>query len=213
MRYAGSKRAGMPGRAVAAAGAIAAIVAAVPPMASCASGKPSHSIEASTLFPSASGFACIQTDGEEDYCPRLVRDLSLRDTLTEADRAKAARRLEGVRTAVFRAELAVPESATCPPATVPPPGPCMLVRNVDPIPYADAIRRALSEAGFADAIVRVARTDDPAPAGGVVYAVPLDLRGSDSGTVCVLGHSNGNRSGGMGPMLVGTRPGGICMST
>jgi hypothetical protein len=67
----------------------------------------------------------------------------------------------------------------------------------------DAVRRALAYVGYPDAVVRLARPDDPAPAGGIVYAVPV----RDACIVGYLATLKGPYSGG----AAGRYPDGTCL--
>jgi hypothetical protein len=63
------------------------------------------------------------------------------------------------------------------------------------------IARARRDAGYPTAVVRPARGVDPAPAGSVVYAVPV-------GPGCVIGYRDGEAGG---SIPAGTLPGGSCL--
>jgi hypothetical protein len=65
-------------------------------------------------------------------------------------------------------------------------------------------RRSLAAAGFDDVTVRMARPDDPAPAGSVIYAVAV-------GPACVL--LDQTEPGPPGDeQIVGKRPDGNCLA-
>ncbi|MFC6020132.1 hypothetical protein ACFP2T_28560 [Plantactinospora solaniradicis] len=68
-----------------------------------------------------------------------------------------------------------------------------------------AAERALAQAGLADSVVRVARPDDPAPDGALVYALRM-------GDGCVVGYLDVGR--GDGDHLVGgLLPNGQCLAS
>ncbi|WP_250002115.1 hypothetical protein [Actinoplanes sp. M2I2] len=70
----------------------------------------------------------------------------------------------------------------------------------------ERIRRVLRDEGFPDAVVRLARPDDPAPAGAVMYAVTLP------GDICIVADvelGNGARPAD----ITGTLPSGRCLDT
>jgi hypothetical protein len=62
---------------------------------------------------------------------------------------------------------------------------------------------ALRRAGFTDSVARVARTDDPAPPGIVVYAV-------GDGPACIVGYTDGTST--LGRYIAGRRPDGTCLA-
>lgn len=112
---------------------------------------------------------CDAVSGE--HCARLLADLGARAPLTDEQRRAA----EATAEQAVRTFTAAPAGAT-----------------------ADAMRRALAEAGFTNAVVRASRPDDPAPAGGLLAAVA-------DGRACILlfedatgphGHVGGQLPGG-----------------
>jgi hypothetical protein len=133
--------------------------------------------------------ACLSQPGEPGYCDRYFADQSQRDQLTEAQRREATVLADPIRAAVDR--LAHGRSR-CVTETVN--SPCRLV--YDPIAV-DDVRAAIARP---DAIVRLARYDDPAPLGSVFYAVPM-------ASACLIGHAD---SMGPGHAVVGHLPGGRC---
>jgi hypothetical protein len=66
----------------------------------------------------------------------------------------------------------------------------------------DDAAEALRRAGFAGAVVRVARPDDPAPVGRLMYAAP-------AGPACLLGYFS--RDNGEQPRVEGRLPDGTCL--
>jgi hypothetical protein len=69
-------------------------------------------------------------------------------------------------------------------------------------------RASLARVGFPDAVVRIARPDDPAPAGSLLYAVRVE-------SACVVGHIEGIPRGYPSPDgrqdVLGLLPGGRCV--
>ncbi len=137
-------------------------------------------------------FACPVDPQDHDYCRRAADDMIRRTPLTDAQRADADRASEQV--------LAVlPDGARGSRCSTDRPGAlCRL--EVSP-PSSSEVRQALTAAGYRDALVRVARPDDPAPRGSVLVAVP-------AGAACVVIHHNGypHRT------VAGRLPDGSCLS-
>ena len=124
--------------------------------------------------------ACVVDRGDPGYCLRFARDVARRAPLTADERRLGepeARQLDAV------VRRAYPSPGEAP---------------------ADALRAALAGAGYTGSVVRVARPDDPAPAGSVLFAVPI-------GAGCVVGHTDAGR-GTATSALVGQLPGGTCLS-
>jgi hypothetical protein len=146
--------------------------------------------------------AANEVDKVKDYCDRYVRDLSRRVELTQAQRDALAADQK-------RAEQALDRPGRCVwPArshTVD----CARWRLVDragsddPGPAdVEAVREALREGGFTDAVVRLARPDDPAMPGSIFFSIPL-------GDACLLGYMTSLRGGGS-RTLAGRLPNGHC---
>jgi hypothetical protein len=77
--------------------------------------------------------------------------------------------------------------------------------NRQPVPAdAEAVRLSLDRAGFPGATVRIARTDDPAPHGTIVFGVPI-------ADACFVGYQASPRGGGSYG-LQGKLPDGRCLS-
>lgn len=122
--------------------------------------------------------------------------------LTQSDGRAAAAAQSWVAAAVVRATTMVStqpcDTGRCQavPSGVPRPASGRLV--VDAV----ALARALRDAGFPNATVRMARPGDPAPVGSVLYAVPV-------GSACILGYDQG---GGGSVNVVGRLLGGRCLT-
>jgi len=113
-------------------------------------------------------FACAQVASSiDDYCDRIAEDLGRRTPLTDDERVAAQPRRQALLDGFVR-EL----GADCP-------GPLEHCRL--PATTPEAVRQALIASGFNDPAVRPARFTDPAPAGAILYAVPV-------GHACLLGY-------------------------
>jgi hypothetical protein len=151
---------------------------------------------------SASGVvvACIVSRVDPGYCERRVRDLITRTSLTPEQRSRAeslaAPITGGVAALAHRNDRCVIEAITWPPT----PPPCRLERS--PLSV-DDIRAALQRSGHRDAVVRVARDEDPAPVNSVIYGVHLDV-------ACLLGYVDHEE---VRWDIVGQLPGGQCLPT
>lgn len=124
------------------------------------------------------------------YCERIATDSVARTWLTAAEREAAQRRSESIRGVLVRQRR-----TECDPTSLA----CHFVYLAA---SPDEVTRALVRAGFPDAIVRIARADDPGPAGRVLYAAP-------AGPACLLGYFSGSA----GEMLrvEGRRADGTCL--
>jgi hypothetical protein len=151
--------------------------------------------------PAPQHLAVVCRKTSDDYCARWSADLIRRAPLTDAERATAMT----VATRVRQAIPAHPTGAcvTDPPtptgSAVPRPVPTRCGVSVAR-PDAESIRRALTAVGFTDAVVRPARTDDPAPAGSVLVAV-----GAGPACVVLFEHPQGGQDA-----VVGRLPDGTC---
>ncbi|WP_433218392.1 DUF6993 domain-containing protein [Dactylosporangium sp. CS-047395] len=159
--------------------------------------------------PSPRYVSCIQFGtSDKEYCDRFVDDIARRDELTQEQRdalepdAKRAR--EAARNPALCRDLARGlenrQFAQC--AGVSSGSDRGAGRAPTPAD-AEAIRLALEQAGFPGAVVRVARDNDPAPHGTILFAVPI-------GDACLLGYQAAG-SGGGGFTLQGHLPGGRCL--
>jgi hypothetical protein len=99
------------------------------------------------------------------------------------------------------ARTAAGTTRAVPPAPAPQPSPAASEAMIVSPPSSSEVRQALTGAGYRDALVRVARPDDPAPRGSVLVAVP-------AGAACVVIHHNGypHRT------VAGRLPDGSCLS-
>jgi len=157
---------------------------------------------------SSKTYGCVRmvpanrADDDPDYCDRHVRDLSRRVELTQAQRDALAADQK-------RAEQALDGPGWCVGPMPADPADCARRRltnraeadRPDPADV-EAVRQALREAGFAGAVVRIARRDDPATHGSIFFAIPL-------GDACFVGYLQSLRGGGS-RSLVGRLPDGRC---
>lgn len=127
-------------------------------------------------------FACGQVQGADPYCARIAADLARRVALSDAQRDRMAGDVAAINDAVrtpLRCRWPVGRAPVAPTR-------CSELRTGEearraPGPdEAEAVRRSLAAAGFADATVRIAGAEDPAPLGSIVYGVP-------AGAGCVVG--------------------------
>jgi hypothetical protein len=139
---------------------------------------------------SRSLFVALHCSGE--VCDRIVNDLVRRTPLADADR------LAGQH-AVLAVLLALPREteADCPALA----DYCLIrYRPAEP----DQVADDLAAAGYAGATVRTARGDDPAPAGAVVFAVPV-------GPACLVGYHAAD-TGPSDIQVAGQLPDGTCLA-
>jgi hypothetical protein len=144
--------------------------------------------------PSGQPYLCLEQpspDHPGDHpCSRIAADNRRRRALTTTEQASAQPVIDTVTAALVRHSRT--QCAT-------PPGPC-----TDRILPADPteVRRQLAAIGYSDAMVRLYRDGDPAPAGSVVYAVKVRDR-------CLLGYLPTDRPGQL--RAVGPLPDGTCL--
>jgi hypothetical protein len=136
----------------------------------------------------------------EDYCRRRALDAVSRAPLAPPDRAAAQARQNELELVLFQAmwcDRADPRSCNPPQdrARLTFPAPLDLVRMAD----------ALRAAGFTNVAVRLARPDDPVPAGTIVYAAGV-------GPACIVGWVYADR-GQAGSTVEGQRSDGFCLAT
>jgi hypothetical protein len=150
----------------------------------------------------AYAIACPAPDPDgTTACRRLAAEVARRPWLT-ADQQKA---LWGEIVRVQQAILGVmPPRGRCVLATQPVTAvpPCHFVPDTTEPASPDEVEAALRAAGFGTATVRWAGTDDPAPAGALLFAVR-------AGVGCIIGY----RKAGTGTEVVmGARPDGSCLA-
>lgn len=158
---------------------------------------------------------------DRGYCDRFAGDVVRRTDLTQEQRdrlkADADKAQRAVRVPAFCADVLrqapsgrFPECAGLPTSPVRNralPGGSAPAAPGDSQPRpadAEAIRLALERAGFPGATVRVAREDDPAPHGTIVFGVPI-------AEACLVGYE-AVPGGGGGYSLQGKLPDGRCLS-
>jgi hypothetical protein len=186
-------------------------VAAMPGLPDAA-GAPAH-----RASPSDRGviIACVGIGPDaEGYCERYARDILRRGQLTDRQRALGEAAREAIWGAIASAAGPGPGprcillAPTVPPTGRGPyvPPPCHAPPRQFVPGDVDRLRQALAAAGFPDPIVRMARGDDPAPSGSILYAVPV-------GVACLVGSQSGGLEGnGTGPNVVGRLPDGSCLA-
>ncbi|RSM64542.1 hypothetical protein DMB66_19660 [Actinoplanes sp. ATCC 53533] len=134
---------------------------------------------------------------DDGYCARIGLDGIRRAVLTAAQSDGAARLAPIIDSAVngtrSRRTQCDPDSRAC----------ALILGPAD----AGKVRRALTAAGFPDAIVRTARPDDPAPTGAVLYAVAARR-------ACLLGFQpTGDAAGPGWTQIAGRLPDDTCLSS
>ncbi len=177
--------------------------------------------------PSPSGspryFSCLTYGSDPTYCHRLIDEMSRRPDVPQAQQDRLAGTVRKIEDAAdwpgFCTGIGprIPRtSPTASPTASPSPGGRRSLTDcggwarpghdgTEPPDAIDAaaVARSITESGFAGAVVRVARADDPAPHGAIIYALPLE-------DVCLLGHLETLRGGG-GTALLGKRADGTCL--
>lgn len=142
------------------------------------------------------GFTCTVAGPSSDpgYCTRAAEH-SLRRRVLTPEQAKAAEaRYPSVQRAMSSRPCISTRTFTCAPD-----------RRLPQASDAAARLRALNEAGFVNSTVRIARSDDPAPAGSLLYAVPV------TDESCLVGYVLEVPGGGGGSTIGGVLPNGRCV--
>ncbi|RSM90594.1 hypothetical protein DMH04_03785 [Kibdelosporangium aridum] len=144
----------------------------------------------------ARAYACAASGVDADKtCERMAMDYMRRTQLTAQQRAEIADKSAEVRSLLPPLPSRAP---TCPT----PGGPCRM--NAGPID-AEYVAKAWStvfRAGYEDAVIRLARADDPAPPGTMVYGIPV-------GSGCVVGYRSDSGDSGN---VAGVLPEGGCLA-
>jgi hypothetical protein len=147
----------------------------------------------------ARAYACAiaRSQPDRDYCRRSAVDYARRAPLSDEQRQRA----EEMATAVWRAAssggwcMPTPGPACLNPPSSHPPGPTDV----------DAARLWLARTGASDIGARLARPDDPAPVGSLLYAA----RVADA---CIIGHVEAIPGGGGEHHVGGLLPDGRCLA-
>ncbi|WP_433059192.1 hypothetical protein [Dactylosporangium sp. CS-033363] len=165
----------------------------------------------SAPVPSASPkyVGCMQFGTDKDYCDRFIDDVVRRSDLSQEQRdvlepdAKRAREAASSPALCGDPDRGVVNRQFAQCMSLPSTGSGRGGARIPTPADAEAIRLALERAGFPGAVVRVARDDDPAPHGTILFGVPI-------GTACLLGYQSAG-SGGGGYSLQGHLPDGSCV--
>ncbi len=172
---------------------VGALAIAIPTAAALARPGPKPAARPATAPAGASAGASASppvgsscAGGDAAGCARLARDAAARIPLTASQRDAALALVPEIRSAIRVSSCAAGEGS-CP-------------SDLD----IDEARQRLMAAGFTDVTVHVARPDDPAPPGSVIYAVGV-------GPACVLLDQSSGRGPG-GVQVVGKRPDGNCLA-
>ena len=163
---------------------------------------------------SSNAYICLGPAGNgadiaRDYCDRYVRDLSQRAELTQAqrdaldaDRRRVEYALSRLDSCAWPSPSDVAACARSRLADGPASSPRPASEQLGPADV-EAVQAALRDAGFNDALVRLARSEDPATDGSIFLAVPLK-------DACLLGYLDSLRAGG-NRYLAGRLPNGRCV--
>jgi hypothetical protein len=141
------------------------------------------------------GMKASELDG--DYCRRAAVDDARRAPLSDEQR----RRAEEMGAAVWRAAssggrcMGALDSACLEPSSSHPPGP----KDVE------VARLWLARTGASDISARLARPDDPAPVGSLLFAARVE-------DACIIGHVDAIPEGGGGRRVGGLLPDGRCLA-
>lgn len=144
--------------------------------------------------------SCVQTvPHDSGYCERVANNVLRRRTPPPDQRAAAERAHQDVRRAIS-------SSTNCPPPAT---APCTRPTTKHPPTgiEAETTRQSLAREGFPNSAVRIALSDDPAPAGSLLYAVRV---GADT---CIVGHVMELPGGGGGGFIGGLLPDGRCLDS
>ncbi|MEU7476542.1 hypothetical protein AB0A63_11210 [Lentzea sp. NPDC042327] len=146
---------------------------------------------------SGTSVSCITAqDEKDDHCGRVAADIARRTPLTSAQRTAAEQVYNNV-------QRAMSVDSRCSSA---PNDRCVVPSRRPPATDdADRRRTALERAGFVNSVVRIARPDDPAPSGALLYAVPV------AENACLVGYVTSVPGGGGGSFLGGLLPHGRCL--
>lgn len=142
--------------------------------------------------------SCVETAPHDSgYCERVAENVLRRRTPSPDQRAAAERAHQDVRRAIS-------SGSSCSPSAT---APCTRSTTKHPPTgaEAEATRQNLVREGFPNSAVRIARSDDPAPAGSLLYAVQV---GTDT---CIVGHIVELPGGGGGGFIGGVLPNGHCL--
>jgi hypothetical protein len=180
--------------------------------------------QAGAPAPSPSGshryYSCITYGTDESYCHRLIQEMARRPDVPQAQKDRLAATVRRIEDAADWPGICTgigPHLPVRSPSATPSPGgrrswtdcggwarPGHDGTEPPDATDVDAVARSLDESGFPGAVVRLARSDDPAPHGSIIYAVPVE-------DVCVVGHLETLRGGG-GSVLLGKLGDGTCLA-
>lgn len=147
--------------------------------------------------PRGRGFACAYQGHDRSYCEKLAREWSRRTPVSDGRRDMLGAYWDK------KIEYAASYEPWCGTA-----GSARCANRPEPSPPTDsdlaAVRATLARQGFPDAVVRFARSDDPAPPGALLYAVRVE-------SACVVGHLESVPSGPHQQVVLGLLPDGRCL--
>lgn len=144
--------------------------------------------------------SCVDTvPRDSGYCERVAENVLRRRMPPPDQRAAAEQAHQDVRRAISIGSSCLPTTTV----------PCTRSSAKHPptSTEAEATRQSLIREGFPNSAVRIARSDDPAPAGSLLYAVQV---GTDT---CIVGHLIELPGGGGGGFIGGVLPDGRCLDS
>jgi hypothetical protein len=148
--------------------------------------------------PQPRGFGCAYAgDDDRGYCAKAAKEWARRTQVTQG-RMDAVLPNSGKEidlAASYKAWCGSPTARTCDPSDKPHPPTTADVETA---------RSALVRLGYPGIVVRIARPDDPAPAGALIYAARV-------GPVCVVGHRETVPGGPGQHTVMGLLPGDRCL--
>ncbi|MCE7004430.1 hypothetical protein LWC34_16535 [Kibdelosporangium philippinense] len=142
---------------------VAAVVGAALVLRPLDSPEPTAAPPSSTvLHAGGSAHACIAVSGSDDSCERQALDSARRTQLTAQERAEVVAKAPAV-------ESLFPPLPTKRPTCSSAGSPCRADYGPVDSTYVANAWSVVFRAGYEDAVVRVARAEDPAPAGTMIY--------------------------------------------
>ncbi|GIH21571.1 hypothetical protein Raf01_97430 [Rugosimonospora africana] len=184
--------------------AVAVLGAAVLALNAAGSTEPPAGVPAQPAHPQQL-YACAAPSDALSFCQYMSQQMARRNQLSKADYQSAIRAgLDIPR--VVRAALPIRHDHCVPAAPAEPGAPCRVVPDPGEPLDPQHVEQALLTAGYQDAVVRLAASEDPVPRGALLYAVPL-------GNACIIGYQNLQTGTGAGSQgVVGTLPDHTCLS-
>lgn len=158
----------------------------------------SHRTPDTTTNNGSASFSCVQTAPHDDgYCERVTENVLRRRPPSPEQRTAAEQAHNEVRRAISRGTSCLPTAvASCSRSTAKHPP-----TDAD----AESARQSLSREGFPGSAARIARSNDPAPVGSLLYAAQIGAE------ACIVGHIIELPGGAGGGFIGGLLPNGSCL--